>query len=98
MGYTQSHILALQVHGAIGLLLVLMSLILIGLAIVRRQRAWVIASLIGGAGILIAALSGVSFVNSGREASSLVMALGFMLALIAYAMGLYVTRTGQAVR
>jgi len=95
---TQSGLLALQVHGALGLLLILLSLVLIGLAIARRLWAWVIVSLIGGVGLILAALSGVGFVNSGEATGSLVMALGFLLALIAYALGLYVTRPGQAVR
>jgi len=93
---TQSGLLALQVHGALGLLLILLSLVLIGLAIARRLWAWVIVSLIGGVGLILAALSGVGFVNSGEATSSLVMALGFLLALIAYAIGLCVTRPGQA--
>jgi len=95
---TQSRLLALQVHGAIGLLLVLLALVLIGLAMVRRQRPWMITSLIGGIGVLIAAFTGVGFVNTGQAASSLLMALGFLLALIAYALGLYITNTGQVVR
>ena len=95
---TQSRLVALQVHGAIGLLLVLLALVLIGLATVRRQRPWVITSLIGGIGVLIAAFTGVGFVNTGQAASSLLMALGFLLALIAYALGLYITHTGQVVR
>jgi hypothetical protein len=94
----QSGLLSLQVHGALGLLLILLSLVLIGLAIARRLRVWVITSLIGSVGLILAALSGVGFVNSGVATSSLVMALGFMLALIAYALGLYLTRTGQSVR
>jgi hypothetical protein len=40
----------------------------------------------------------VGFVNSGEATSSLVMALGFLLALIAYGMGLYLTRAGQIIR
>jgi hypothetical protein len=95
---TQSGLLALQVHGALGLLLILLSLVLLGLAIARRLRAWVITSLIGSVGLILAALSGVGFVNSGEATSSLVMALGSLLALIAYALGLYVTRPGLAVR
>jgi hypothetical protein len=95
---TPSGLLALQVHGALGLLLILLSLVLIGLAIARRSRAWVITSLIGSVGLILAALSGVGFVNTGEATSSLVMALGFLLALIAYALGLYLTRTGRPVR
>jgi hypothetical protein len=59
---------------------------------------WVSASLIGSVGLILAALGGVGFVNSGEATSSLVMALGFLLALIAYGMVLYLTRAGRVVR
>ena len=95
---TQSGLLALRVHGALGLLLLLLSLLLLGLAIARRLLAWVITSLIGVVGIMLAALTGMGFVNTGQATSSLLMALGFLLALIAYALGLFVTRPGQVVR
>lgn len=85
-------------HGAIGLLLVLLALVSFGLAMVRRHRPWVITSLIGGIEVLLAAFIGVGFVNTGQAASSLLMALGSLLALIVYAMGLYFTHQGQAVR
>jgi hypothetical protein len=95
---TQSSLPFLQVHGALGLLLVLLSLVLIGLAIARRSWAWVISSLVGSVGLILAALGGVGFVNSGEATSSLVMALGFLLALIAYGMVLYLTRAGWVVQ
>jgi hypothetical protein len=82
----------LLLHVVLGLVLVLNSLALLVLAIVDRQRRWVAISLIAAGGIIIATLSGASFVESGVAASSLVMSIGFLLSLISYAMGLYITR------
>jgi hypothetical protein len=90
----QSGIPLLQVHAAIGLLLVLLALTLLVLAILRRQGRWVSVSVFGGIGVLIGGASGVGFViTGGDEVASLVMALAFMLALIVYSLGLYLTRT-----
>ncbi len=82
----------LLLHVVLGLVLVLISLALLVLSLVARRGRWVAVSLIAAGGIIIATLSGASFVESGVAASSLVMSIGFLLALIAYALGLYVTR------
>lgn len=82
----------LLLHVVLGLVLVLISLVLIVLSIIDRQRRWVAASLIAAGGIIIATLSGAGFVDTGVAASSLVMSIGFLLSLISYAMGLYITR------
>ena len=84
--------LLLVAHVAIGLALGLASLLLIGLAIAARQRAWIIVSLLGMVGIVGAGFNGASFLNYGHDFSSLLMSVGFLLAEIAYALGLYLTR------
>jgi hypothetical protein len=81
----------LLLHVVVGLLLVLISLALLVLSLVARRKTWLIVSLIAAAGTILATLSGTNFVESGRAASSLVMSIGFLLTLIAYAVGLYVT-------
>jgi hypothetical protein len=84
---------ALRLHMALGMLLGLSALLLVGLAIASRRRAWVIASLFGLLGLLMAGLNGVAFMDySGRDENSFVMSFGFALALVAYGVGLYVTR------
>jgi hypothetical protein len=85
-------ILELRVHVALGALLGLASLALIWLSIVTRVRAWIIASVLGFVGIFAAGFNGASFLNYGHNFSSFLMALGFVLAVCAYAVGLYVTR------
>jgi hypothetical protein len=82
----------LLLHVVLGLLLVLIALALLVLSLIARQGTWVAVSLLAAAGMVIATLSGASFVESGVAASSLAMTLGFLLALIAYALGLYIIR------
>src|SRR6202035_4637762 len=59
--------LALLFHTVVGLLLFLASLILIGLAIASRSRAWIITSLLGFIGIVAAGFNGASFMNYGHD-------------------------------
>ena len=84
--------LALLIHTIVGLLLFLASLVLIGLAIAARSRAWIVTSVLGFIGIMGAGFNGSSFLNYWHDFSSLLMAIGFLLAVISYAIGFYVTR------
>ncbi|HVB60545.1 MAG TPA: hypothetical protein VNE61_05050 [Ktedonobacteraceae bacterium] len=80
-------------HVIVGLLLFLGSLILIVLAIAARRRAWIITTILGLIGIMGAGFNGASFMNFGGQGfSSMLMAVGFLLAAISYAVGFYVTR------
>ncbi len=83
--------LGLLVHVVAGLLLFLTSLILIGFAIASR-RAWIIVSAIGLIGIMAAGFNGASFMNYGQNFSSLLMSIGFLLAAVAYTIGLSLAR------
>jgi hypothetical protein len=80
--------LGLLVHAILGLLLFIASLILIGFAIAARRRAWIIISVIGLIGIMAAGFNGASFMNYGHDFSSLLMSIGFLLALVSYTVGL----------
>ena len=84
--------LFLLVHVIVGLLLFLGSLVVLGLAIASRRRAWIVTSIIGLLGIIAAGFNGASFMNYGEPFSSLFMSMGFLLAVIPYAIGVYVTR------
>ena len=83
--------LPLQVHAALGLLLVLGALMLVVLAVISQRRAWVIASILGAIGVIGAGFNGGSFLNYGLDFSSMLMALGFAVAIGSYAVGLYIT-------
>ena len=82
----------LRVHAIIGLALFLASIILLVLAIASRRRAWIISSIFGLLGIVAAGFNGASFLNYGEDFSSLLMAIGFLVAVIPYMIGVYVTR------
>ncbi len=82
---------SLWIHTVIGLLLVLASFILLGLSIAARQRAWIITSVLGLMGILGAGFNGASFLNYGHDFSSLIMSACFLLAVISYTVGFFIT-------
>jgi hypothetical protein len=83
---------SLKLHAVVGLLLFVGALAILGLAIASRRRAWIVASSLGLVGIMGAGFNGASFMNYGHDFSSLLMAIGFLLAVIAYAVGYEVTR------
>ena len=84
--------LFLLVHAVVGLLLFLGALVILGLAIASRRRAWIISSIFGWLGVVLAGFNGASFMNYGEPFSSLFMSMGFLMAVIAYILGVYVTR------
>ena len=86
-------VLALRLHVIIGLLLFLDALALLGLAIAARRRAWIVATVFGLLGIMAAGFNGASFMNYGHDFSSLFMSIGFLIAAVAYAIGIYVTHS-----
>ena len=84
--------LFLLLHAIAGLLLFLGALVILGLAIASRRRAWIISSIFGLLGIMLAGFNGASFLNYGEPFSSLFMSMGFLMAVIAYTLGVYITR------
>ena len=84
--------LFLLVHAVVGLLLFLGALVILGLAIASRRRGWIISSIFGWLGIVLAGFNGASFMNYGEPFSSLFMSMGFLMAVIAYMLGVYATR------
>ncbi len=84
--------LSLWLHAIVGLALFLASLILLGLAIASRRRGWIISSVFGLLGIVLAGFNGASFLNYGHDFSSLFMSMGFLMSVIAYMTGVYVMR------
>jgi hypothetical protein len=86
---------ALTVHAALGLLLILGAVNLVIRAAVRRLR---LAAWLSGAGLLAivgAAASGAAFVGSGADGGSLAMALLTGVALLCYAVNLFVLGPAQ---
>jgi hypothetical protein len=87
---------ALAVHAVIGLLLILMALSMIVRAAIARHRPSIVTSAAGLLAILAAAGYGASFVHNSTNAASLGMALATGVALLCYAVGLFVTRRPAA--
>lgn len=86
----------LQLHVVIGVLLGLASIALLVFAIALRNRSWIITAVLGFIGVVGAGFNGASFMNYGHDFSSLLMSIGFLLALIAYALGLYYTKGARS--
>ena len=84
------HVL-LQVHAALGLLLVLNAFGLLVAAIRMRARDLVWVTSLGFLGVLAAGFNGGSFLNYSQDFSSMIMAIFFAWAVIAYAVGLFLT-------
>ena len=78
----------LLIHVVMGLLLFILSIVLLVLAIVSRRGAWITVSVLGFIGIMAAGFNGASFMNYGHDFSSLLMAIGFLLAAISYTVGI----------
>jgi hypothetical protein len=84
------HVL-LQIHAVLGLLLVLNAFGLLVAAIRSRARDLIWVTSLGFLGVLGAGFNGGSFLNYNEDFSSMLMAALFAWAVIAYAVGLFVT-------
>jgi len=79
----------LRLHVLLGLLVFVGAIALLVRAIQARSRAWIILASLGLLGIVGAGFNGASFMNYGHDFSSLIMSATFLLAMIAYLIGLY---------
>ena len=84
--------IALTTHTIIATLLVLGSIATLGFSIAARNKTWIIASSFGLAGVWLAFLNGVAFINTNLDKHSFAMAMTFMIALVSYGSGLYLSR------
>jgi hypothetical protein len=87
---------ALAVHAVLGLLLILMALSMIVRAVIARHRASIVTSVVGLVFIAAAAGDGVSFVHNSTNATSFGMALATGIAMLSYAIGLFLARRPAA--
>jgi len=79
----------LELHGVLGLLLVLGAIALLVQAIRSGPRSFAIASGVGAFSILAAGFNGGSFLNYDQDFSSMIMAAFFAIAIASYAAALY---------
>ena len=91
------HIL-LAIHAGFGLFIVFASVGSLVRGIQTRRRGIVLAVIFGFIGVLGAGFNGGSFLNYHEDVSSFLMATGFALAVVSYAIGLFLaSREGQPV-
>jgi hypothetical protein len=79
----------LTLHAIVGLLLVLFGFRILVPAIRSRDRTAIITAVVGALGMLGAGFNGGSFLNYHQDFSSMLMAIFFGIAVIAYAVGLW---------
>ena len=82
------HIL-LAVHAGFGLVLVIAAVGTVVQAIQARRRGLIISSVVGFIGVIGAGFNGGSYLNYHEDLSSMLMATGFAIAVVAYSIGLY---------
>jgi hypothetical protein len=86
----------LALHAVVGLLLIVTAIALLVRAIIARHRPVIAAAAVGLLAIATAAAQGFSFVHEGTNAASLAMALATGVAMLCYAVALYLVRLPAA--
>jgi hypothetical protein len=87
---------ALATHAGLGLLIILAASGLIVRALLARHAAVLVLAVAGLLAILGAALNGVRFVESGAASASFAMALATAVAMLCYAIRLFVLGSSRA--
>ena len=82
----------IALHIIIGLLLVIGSITLLIMAIRKKEKPWIWATVLGTVGVFGAFGAGSAFVSSGAESYSFIMAISFLIAFAGYGWGLYKNR------
>src|SRR5258708_38187679 len=77
----------LALHIILGFLLLIGSSAFIVRSIRSKDKKWIVISTIGFSAILIAGLSGATFIRNQTDIYSYIMAITFILAFLAYAWG-----------
>jgi hypothetical protein len=86
----------LSIHAVVGVILVASAVAALVRALLVRRPALVAAAAAGLLGIVVAAISGASFVGNGSNAASLSMALAAGLAIGAYAVILFISASRRS--
>ncbi|HEX8727841.1 MAG TPA: hypothetical protein VF739_04420 [Ktedonobacterales bacterium] len=82
----------LILHATLGAILGILSVVTLVYGILRRTRLWVTVTVLGWLGVFSAGFNGASFLNYGEDFSSMIMSVAFLVALMAYALGLYYSK------
>ena len=79
----------LVLHMVLGGLLFIGACVFIIRAIRSKNKQWIISASVGLVAILVAIIAGAQFIPTQNDSLSFVMALSFIVALVAYAWGIY---------
>ncbi len=96
-GWVFTHSGVIASHAVLGTLLVLVSVASLVLAILNHRVSWIAASALGLIFTAGAAFFGASFVSADSELSSLLMAFGFLGALVSYASAVFQTKAVKGI-
>jgi uncharacterized protein YacL len=81
------------IHAILGMLLLLVSIASLVFAFLTHRSGWIVASVLGLLFTGLAAFSGSDFItNGGAALSSSLMAIGFLGALVSYAVAVFQTK------
>jgi len=94
--FTHSSVIAS--HAVLGTLLVVVSVASLVLAFLNHRVAWITASALGLIFTAAAAYFGASFLSAESELSSLLMAFGFLGALVSYALAVFQTKVVKEIQ
>jgi hypothetical protein len=93
-----SHSGVIASHAVLGTLLLFVSIASLVLAILNHRTSWIIASTLGLIFSAAAAYFGANFVSADSELSSLLMAFGFLGALVSYASAVFQTKVVRVIQ
>jgi hypothetical protein len=79
----------LAIHAAFGLVLVSAAIGTLVQAIGNQRRGIIVSAVVGFIGVLGAGFNGGSYLNYHQDFSSMIMATGFAIAVVAYSAGMY---------
>lgn len=88
----------LSIHAVLGILLILSALTAVGRAVVLRRPSLLIVTVVGLAAVVLAAVSGATFVGRQASDSSMAMAVMTAIAIFAYALTLFLAAISSSKR
>ena len=85
----------LAAHIILAILILLGAIVALVRALLHKNRTWIIANSIGLVAVLAAGASGAIFIPSQTDLYSYSMSLAFLIAILAYAWGLFNSRSAE---
>jgi len=83
----------LNIHMTLGILIAIGALEFLIRAIIAKQSLWIISTILGLVGIVIAVFGGLIFIPTQSDSYSFIMSIGFSLSIAAYGWGLFANKS-----